>query len=201
MPRACTKLVRGLYGLHPAQIVHCRWFKITNRKAMSKEANRVATAERLPSEPNYSDEFYTPLKYISPLMPFGIDPCAGPNRHAAVNIDYSQGQCGLSLPWEGLAWVNPPYSLKAEFLEKLWVHGNGFGLVPNSTESIWWQHAANQCDAFLLLKGRVAFKGPDGAKKHSNTKGSTIFAYGAEAVDRLKKAVETGALKGFIVVK
>ena len=168
---------------------------------MSKESNRVALAEKQPTEKGYSDEFYTPLVYMSPLMPFGIDPCAGPNKLAAVNLDYSQGQCGLSMPWDGLAWVNPPYSLKAEFLEKLWAHGSGFGLVPNSTESIWWQRASKQCDAFLLLKGRIAFKGPDGARKHSNTKGSTIFAYGAEAVSRLKKAVESGKLEGFLVVK
>lgn len=169
---------------------------------MSKEAKRVKQSVNGTKEKNYSDEFYTPANYTSPLGPFGIDPCAGPNTLAAVNYDYAgRGEDGLALPWHGMAWVNPPYSLKGEFLEKLSAHGEGFALVPNTTESVWWQRSANQCDAFLLLQGRVSFRDPDGRRLPGNTKGSTIFAFGQEAVHRLEKAVAAGKLKGFLVRK
>ena len=182
----------------------------------SREAKRVEKAEQQPQEEGYSDEFYTPERYHSPLGPFALDSCAGPKRLATINFNFAEGQDGLVLSWREavqrhygipfreiplhliLAWVNPPYSLKAEFLELLARYGHGFALVPNSTESIWWQRAANQCTAFCLLKGRVPFIGPDGRELKANTKGSTIFAYGQEAADRLKKAVREGKLKGRI---
>lgn len=152
--------------------------------------------ERPTASKDYKDDHYTPSRVYSPLGPFGIDPCAGPNTIAAVNYDYSQGQDGLCLPWLGIAWVNPPYSLKEAFLDRCARHCNGFALLPNATETVWWQRAANECDAYLLLKRRIQFRDWQGKAQKGNTKGSTIFAYGPEAVARLVKAVKSGALEG-----
>jgi hypothetical protein len=173
--------------------------KVPRGKSQSREAKRVRDSEKKPRENGYSDEFYTPARYYEPLGPFGLDPAAGPKRIASVNFNIKDGQCGLSLPWKGLGivWMNPPYSNKEAWLENLARHdGGGFALVTNDTESIWWQRAANQCSAFLLIKGRIPFESGDGRKMPGNTKGSTIFAYGEEAVKRLKKAVSDGRLKG-----
>ena len=104
---------------------------------------------------DYKDDHYTPSKVYSPLGPFDLDPCAGPNSIATTNYDYSKGQDGLVLPWSGFWWCNPPYSLKEAFLARCAANPNGFALLPNTTEAIWWQRAANQCHAFFLLQGRI----------------------------------------------
>ena len=167
---------------------------------MATEKTRI-TGERPTASKDYKDDHYTPAWVYSPLGPFDTDPCAGPNTIAEVNYDFSKGENGLILPWFGMVWMNPPYSLKTEFLDKLAKHGSGLALLPNSTDCVWWQRAANQCSAFLLLQGRIQFRAYLGKPQKGNTKGSTIFAYGQEAVTRLQKAVSRGDLKGFLVVK
>jgi hypothetical protein len=162
---------------------------------MATEKTRLK-GERPTASKDYKDDHYTPSWVYSPLGPFDLDPCAGPNTIAAVNYNYAAGQDGLLLHWEGIAWVNPPYSLKKAFLDKCALHGNGFALLPNATETIWWQDAADQCCAYLLVKGRIQFSDWQGKPQKGNTKGSTIFAYGPEAVKRLEKAVLKGKLKG-----
>lgn len=157
--------------------------------------------ERSVNSPAYTDSHYTPEWVYSPLGPFDLDPCAGPNTIAAANYDYARGHDGMALPWFGLVWCNPPYSLKSGFISRLSAHGSGFALLPSSSDAKWWHEAAGSCSAFLLMKGRVQFLDANHKPQKGNTKGSTIFAYGDIARDRLQKAVESGKLKGFLVVK
>jgi hypothetical protein len=108
----------------------------------------------------YSDEWYTPERITRALGVFDLDPCAGPKSHAKRNV--RRPACGLSIPWYGRVWLNPPYSNIHEWLSRFVVHGNGIALVNARTETIWFQRLASADDALLWLKGRVLFDKPDG---------------------------------------
>lgn len=167
------------------------------RRAGKGESLRIQGEHVVTSE-SYNDSHYTLPWVYSPLGPFKTDPCSGGKSIAEINYDIRLGQNGLLLKWFGLVWCNPPFSLKMLFLKRMKKHGNGFVLLPDSTSAIWWQMAANDCTCFLLFQGRIEFLDKDGGDQKGNTKGSTLFAYGQEAADRLKKAVMEGKLKGRI---
>lgn len=45
---------------------------------------------------------------------------------------------GLSQPWKGRVWMNPPYSKLTPWVDRFMAHGNGIALLPFSN-SAWWR--------------------------------------------------------------
>jgi DNA N-6-adenine-methyltransferase (Dam) len=89
----------------------------------------------LPQEAYTSDDYYTP-KWIFDLLnvTFDLDvacppqgPMFTPTRHY-----YTQADDGLSQPWHGRVWMNPPFSNPLPWVEKFVNHENGIALVPTS---------------------------------------------------------------------
>jgi hypothetical protein len=84
-----------------------------------------------------SDEWLTPPEIMAKLGSFDLDPCAPVRRpwdtalwHYDVNDD------GLSMPWHGRVWLNPPFGREAvKWLRRLKDHGNGIALIPARTET------------------------------------------------------------------
>ena len=69
-----------------------------------------------------SDEWYTPehvwraaLAALR-LEEFDLDPCADPGLAIAARKHYTQSDDGLSKPWHGAVWMNPPYSDMATWI-------------------------------------------------------------------------------------
>lgn len=46
---------------------------------------------------------------------------------------------GLTAPWEGLVWMNPPYSNPGPWVARFLDHANGVALLPFSN-SAWWRN-------------------------------------------------------------
>ena len=81
-----------------------------------------------------NDEWYTPKNIFDALgLEFDLDPCS-PSEGSVVPAKqvYSLPFDGLTAPWFGLVWVNPPYSSPKNWVEKWFEHGNGLLLVPTS---------------------------------------------------------------------
>jgi hypothetical protein len=145
-----------------------------------------------------TDVWLTPPEIIETVGPFDLDPCAAVDqpwptaaRHYTINDD------GLSLPWEGFAWVNPPFGPDAErWLRRLAEHGHGIGLVPARTETRWFVGTIwNVADAVLFLHGRPHFHHADGTRAAANS-GAPIclIGYGQLAVKRLSGCGLSGSL-------
>ena len=105
------------------------------------------------NNPQYKpkDDYYTPKWLFDALkLEFDLDP-AHPNRKTNVPCKkfYTKEQDGLNNVWEGLVWVNPPFSNMRPFVEKFIDHGNGIILVPFSKskaiELLW-----NKSDGILV---------------------------------------------------
>lgn len=149
-----------------------------------------------------TDTWLTPRFILDALGPFDLDPCAAPDPRPwpTADVHYVKEQDGLSLPWEGFVWCNPPFGPEVgAWLARMADHGNGIGLCAARTETRWFADTVwSRADAVLFLHGRPTFCRPDGTPGSDNS-GVPIclVGYGMEASDRLGAA---GLLGTFINV-
>lgn len=131
-----------------------------------------------------NDEWLTPRSILAPLGDFALDPCAPTVRPWPTAIThYTKEDDGLSLPWSGRVWLNPPFGLEARlWLKKMADHGNGIALIPARTETaMFFDSVWKGADAVCFLKGRPHFCYADGTPAKFNS-GAPIclVAYGLE---------------------
>ena len=146
----------------------------------------------------------TPKHIPEALGRFDLDPCGAPGHELASRTYLlEKDEDGLSLPWSGRVWLNPPYGREAEpFLRKLADHGRGTALIFARTETkmfheLVWERA----DAVLFLFGRVTFLDANGVPARANSGApSCLVAYGMEDMLKLNRAVSAGLLQGRVVV-
>jgi hypothetical protein len=94
-----------------------------------------------------SDDYYTPAWVFERMgIEFDLDVCSPPGGIPWIPAKryYTQADDGLVAPWEGRAWMNPPYSNVTPWVERLIEHGDGVCLLPFG-RSRWlnriWDHA------------------------------------------------------------
>lgn len=149
------------------------------------------------TEPFYAQsksvEWHTPARIVDVarevLGGFDLDPasCAEANETIKATRYYTREDDGLTKPWAGRVWLNPPYGRgeTPRWVLKLAQSAErgdavGFALVPAATEAKWFQNLVwlRAAQAVVFIKGRVAFSGPGGVVGNSNTKGSALVYYG-----------------------
>ncbi len=103
---------------------------------------------------------------------FDLDPCSptSTRRQAPVRarVHYTLDDDGLSLPWHGVVFLNPPYGraigqwivkAKAEVAA-----GNArlaLALVPARTDTSWWHEGVAGSATVFFLRGRLSFDDSD----------------------------------------
>lgn len=137
-----------------------------------------------------TDEWWTPLEYVTPLGAFDLDPCApvSQSERTGAGRSYTSEDDGLAQPWSGRVWLNPPYSNAGRWVARLAEHGDGIALVFVRCETRWWhEHVWPKADAILFLKGRLSFVKGDGPQTgHNAAAPSCYVAYGADNVTALE---------------
>lgn len=148
--------------------------------------------------PGRSDEWYTP-KYIFDAMGVVFDMDVAAPNDGAPFVPYKtyihENADGLTFPWEGFVWMNPPFGGRnglEPWLDKFFAHDDGVALTPDRTSAPWWQKAARRADAVLFIAGKVKFIRPDGTLGKSPGDGTTLFAVGNKGVDALNRASANG---------
>jgi hypothetical protein len=138
-----------------------------------------------------SDEWYTPNTIFNLLgLEFDLD-VASPidnNSHVPADRKYTIHDDGLSQPWIGRVWMNPPYSKPSPWVNKWLEHTNGIALLPMA-KSKWFNDLMQTNAKFVLLPSTFKFESPQG-KQLSLMMGSTLWALGdsnIEAISRLGK--------------
>lgn len=141
-------------------------------------------------EPEDNSEWYTPKEIIEAareaLGVIDLDPasCAMAQRVVRAKTFYTRADNGLSLPWHGCVWLNPPYGrgVIESFVAKLLscLHERyvprAICLTNNCTETQWWQELAAAAEAVCFPRGRVRFWGPL-ERNNSPTQGQSIFLF------------------------
>lgn len=144
------------------------------------------------------DEWLTPRFIIDSLGDFDLDPCSPMNRpwDTAKN-HYTIADNGLSSPWFGRVWLNPPYGKETgAWLERLSTHGNGIALIFARTETeMFFEQVWGKANALLFFKGRLYFHHVNGEKAKANAGApSVLIAYGENNVKSLETIKKFGKL-------
>lgn len=122
------------------------------------------------------DEKFTPLKYIISVREvftgmskgtIDLDPCSTWGANAIIKAAkyYDKEKNGLLFPWHGKVFLNPPYSrgnldIWPERLKNQYENGiciEAILLVPNSTDTKWFQSLLNQERLVCLTDHRIRF--------------------------------------------
>jgi len=104
---------------------------------------------------------------------FDLDPCSPTTdrRTAPVRarVRYTAEDDGLSLPWRGSVFVNPPYGRElAGWMAKCRQEAKSgqaapvIALVPARPDTGWWHNEVVGHAAVMMLKGRLKFGGAGG---------------------------------------
>lgn len=147
-----------------------------------------------------TDEWLTPPEIIEALGPFDLDPAAPVERPwPTAGAHYTIEDDGLSRPWFGRVWLNPPYGAQVTtWLERLADHGRGTALIAARTETeVFHRFVWGRASALLFFHGRLFFHYPDGRRAKSNAgHGSVLVAYGDVDADRLALAALGPVIRG-----
>lgn len=137
-----------------------------------------------------TDEWLTPPWLVDRLLPdtFDLDPCAPAVRHwDTAQRHLTKADDGLSQPWQGRVWLNPPYSDIGRAMELMASHNSGIALVFARTETAWFFETVwNRATSILFLRGRLHFHNSKGIRASGNAGGPHVLVgYGGWTCDRL----------------
>lgn len=155
------------------------------------------------------NEWYTPDEYLDAardvLGAIDLDPASSIAAQAKVQARkfYTEADNGLSQPWAGRVWLNPPYAQPhiANFVARMVSEvrsGNvsaGIMLTHNYTDTAWFHEAAAMADAICFTRGRIKFY-DDGGNIAAPTQGQAFFYFG---MDTLKFASRFRSV-GFVLL-
>ncbi len=133
--------------------------------------------------PDFStEEWYTPPELFEALgINFDLDPAApeGGVPWIPAGRHYSKLDDGLTQPWVGRVWLNPPYGREVgKWLARLVEHGDGLALVFARTDTRWFHKYVPKATAVCFVAGRLRFVRPDGKPADSAGAPSLLIAYG-----------------------
>jgi len=149
------------------------------------------------------DNWQTPDRVLEPLQSttgIDMDPCAGKKTEIG-DINVTEDVDGLSIPWEGSVYVNPPYSDKPTWIKKCVREyqrktvDRVYLLTPDSTDVISWWHKqiAEHATWSVFFEGRVKFYDPaEGEVKGSPPNGSALHIFGDAPTQTLRLLEEEG---------
>ena len=148
-----------------------------------------------------TDTWLTPPWLTKALGPFDLDPCGVSDWPTAERV-IELPEDGLAAEWQGLVWMNTPYSPAEAWLRRLAGHpGGGIALIFARTETAMFQRWVwGEAEALLFLAGRIHFHHLDGARAAGNAGGpSVLVAYGRAAGERLVRASRSWRIMGALV--
>lgn len=137
-----------------------------------------------------SDDWFTPPNFFEAFgLVFALDPCSpGPGHWVPARKIYTKADDGLTQPWAGLVFMNPPFGGRngqVPWLEKFLDHGDGIAIVAARTSSAWFHSHAIRAGTMLFPRGKTKFIRPDGSTGGSPGTGVVLLGCGAVAREAL----------------
>lgn len=145
-----------------------------------------------------SDEWYTPPEVFKALaVRFDLDVASpGDGRDfVPADVAITAEQDGLSAPWQGFVWMNPPFGGRrgqVPWLRRFFEHGDGIALVAARTSADWFHEFAPMAAALHFPEGKTKFIRPDGTRGGSPGTGVVLMAAGRRALKALDSAQRSG---------
>jgi ParB family chromosome partitioning protein len=138
-----------------------------------------------------NNEWYTPGEIIqaakAAMGGIDCDPASSDvaNQTVGASVFFTEEQNGLTQPWRGRVWLNPPYAqpLIAQFAEataskyEAEEFEQSCILVNNATETGWFQRLLSVASGVCFPSSRIRFLSPDG-KQGAPLQGQAILYIG-----------------------
>lgn len=113
-------------------------------------------------------EWKTPASIFDPLnAEFGFTVDVAASQENAMCGDFiTKDENGLSTPWRGVCWCNPPYGrdiqkwVKKAVVET-WNHITTVMLIPVRSNTMWWHELCIPFGEIRFVRGRPRFGGAD----------------------------------------
>ena len=134
-----------------------------------------------------SDDYYTPQWLFDAMgIKFDLDVCAPPEGVSWIPAKryYSMKDDGLTAPWRGRVWMNPPYSKPTPWVDRFIEHGHGIALVP-FTRSRWAERIWDSDASLVRTPYNLTFHKND--KMLSIVWSTVLVALGDECVEAISK--------------
>ena len=129
-----------------------------------------------------TDVWLTPRRIVDGFnVQFDLDPCAERGHELAKENFYEKG---LEQKWNGLVWLNPPYSEVERWLDRLAMHGSGIALVFARTDTRWAQKHMHLASQVFFPLGRIAFLKQDRTLAGNAGAPSMFLGYGDTPLSR-----------------
>lgn len=159
---------------------------------IGQERNASRRGQHEPSV-GATDDWYTPREVFEALgETFDLDPCSpGPGHWVPALKIYTKADDGLSQPWHGFVFMNPPFGARnahVPWLRKFLEHDNGIAIVRAYTSSAWFHTWAVQADWLLFPRGKTKFVRPDGTIGKAPGHGVVFLGMGDRAEQALKRS-------------
>jgi phage N-6-adenine-methyltransferase len=177
-----------------------RWQKLA-ALPLDKQEERVASVKRAAvsaidgTRSNYragngSVEWHTPPEYVglarAVLGAVDLDPASNAKAQEIVRATkyFTASDNGLTKPWRGRVWCNPPYSNIEDYVEKFIAErgaghtDSGIMLTNASTDAGWFHRAMGHADAVCFKLGRIRFLDTRGHERDAPPYGSAFFYFG-----------------------
>jgi phage N-6-adenine-methyltransferase len=137
----------------------------------SDRCRKAAARRRVRTKPYHrtgSDEWATPPEVFDPLhaeFGFTLDVCATHDNTKCARY-FTKADDGLAKLWDGVCWMNPPYSEVARWVAKAAEAARGgstvVALVRSNTDTAWWHEFAPLAE-LRVVRGRIKFLGSNGS--------------------------------------
>jgi len=151
------------------------------------------------------DTWQTPAwlhESINDICSIDLDPCAALDTDIGkTNWSIERGEDGLEREWFGTVFVNPPFSEKREWVEKVITEQTNTELIllvtPDSTDvQSWWHDGIVPHASYVWFSdGRISYVHPDDEQTaNSPTFGTSISIFGEPEEELLQWLCERGWL-------
>jgi len=111
-----------------------------------------------------TDEYATDPQLWRPLSKavggFDTDPASGAENEAIAETVYTRSDNGLAQSWNGVVWLNPPFSNKEDWYRKAVNEVNAdnaqtvIALAPVDTSTQWFHNWFAKAEVICWLEGR-----------------------------------------------
>lgn len=162
--------------MYTASIGHCPYCTGANKVWLREQTNNWSALTPQPpphvAKSSGYNEWYTPAEYIQAarlvLGEIDLDPASSEEANTVVKARkiYTIDDDGLSQPWYGRVWMNPPYSadLIGKFCDKIITEPIDAAviLVNNATETRWFVKLTSMATAIVFPTSRIIYWEPGG---------------------------------------
>jgi phage N-6-adenine-methyltransferase len=175
---------------------------LSGENANSDEATQPDRAKC--DDSKKSDKWYTPPQIVDlvtqVLGAIDLDPCADDGKHVTAAQHYTAADDGLSKPWHGRVFMNPPYSCPGKWVAKLQSEieagrvTEAIALVPAATDTNWLSPLLDS-QPICFWKGRIKFLDTNYQPKQSARQSHCLIYWGANQQKFKQVFQEFGVVK------